>query len=60
MYGVYLAETLGDTKHYSFYIKMAKEVKRSLLEDALNFTKDYYDAKSKAKLFMWKLAQLKC
>lgn len=59
MYGVYLAETLDDTKHYSLYIKLAKEVKRSLLEDALNFTKDYYDAKSKAKIFMWRLSQLK-
>lgn len=59
MYGVYLAESLGDTKHYSLYIKLAKILDRQLLEEALNFTKGYYGAKSKAKIFMWKLEQLK-
>lgn len=59
VYGVYLAEGLGDTKHYSLYIKLAKEVKRTLLEEAFNFAKDYQEAKSKAKLFMWKLTKLR-
>lgn len=59
MYGVYLAESLDDTKHYSLYIKLAKEVDRKLLEEALNFTKGYYGAKNKAKVFMWKLQQLR-
>lgn len=59
MYGVYLAESLQDTKHYSLYIKLAKEVGRKLLEEALNFTKGYYQAKNKAKVFMWKLKELK-
>lgn len=59
MYGVYLAESLQDTKRYSLYIKLAKSIDRKLLEEALNFTKDYYGAKSKAKIFMWKLKQLK-
>lgn len=58
-YGVYLAESLGDTKHYSLYIKLAKEVDRNFLEEALNFTKGYYNAKNKAKVFMWKLGELK-
>lgn len=58
-YGCYLAETLEDTKHYSLYIKLAKEYSRGLLEEALNFTKGYYHAKNKAKVFMWRLAQLK-
>ncbi|MBU1000268.1 hypothetical protein KKE78_02640 [Patescibacteria group bacterium] len=58
-YGVYLAESLQDTKHYSLYIKLAKGVDRKILEEALNFTKGYYEAKNKAKIFMWKLAQLK-
>ena len=58
MYGVYLAESLQDTKHYSLYIKLAKEIDRKILEEALNFTKGYYGAKSKAKVFMWKLQQL--
>ncbi len=59
VYGVYLAETLGDTKHYSLYIKLAKNMPREILESALNFCKDYRSAKSKGRLFMWKLGQLK-
>lgn len=59
IYGVYLAECLQDTKHYSLYIKLAKELDRKILEEALNFTKGYYGAKSRAKVFMWKLAELK-
>ena len=59
VYGVYLAEYLQDTKHYSLYIKLAKQHERGILEEALNFTKDYSKAKSKARLFMWKLKQLK-
>ncbi len=58
-YGVYLAESLQDTKHYSLYIKLAKELPRKILEEALNFTKGYYSAKSKAKMFMWQLSQLR-
>lgn len=59
MYGVYLAESLDDTKHYSLYMKLAKQVNRGILEEALNFTKGYTSAKSKAKVFMWRLQQLK-
>lgn len=59
MYGVYLAESLDDTKHYSLYIKLAKQLPRQLLEEALNFTKEYYGAKNKARIFMWKLTQLR-
>ncbi len=58
-YGCFLAESLDDTKHYSLYIKLAKELNRGILEEALNYTKDYYSAKSKAKIFMWRLGQLK-
>lgn len=59
VYGVFLAETLADTKHYSLYIKLAKQTPREILEGALNFCKDYPNANSKARLFMWKLGQLK-
>ena len=59
VYGVFLAETLTDTKHYSLYIKLAKQFPREILESALNFCKDYPNAKSKSRLFMWKLGQLK-
>ncbi len=58
-YGVYLAESLEDTKHYSLYIKLAKEMDRKILEEALNYTKGYYNAKNKAKVFMWRLNMLK-
>ncbi len=59
VYGVYLAESLGDTKRYSLYIKLAKDIDRKLLEEALNFCKDYQGAKSKGRLFMWRLQELK-
>lgn len=59
VYGIYLAESLEDTKHYSLYIKLAKEVSRHLLDEALTYTKGYSKPKSKAKIFMWKLAELR-
>lgn len=59
VYGVYLAEALQDSKHYSLYIKLAKELPRQMLEEALNYTKEYYGAKNKARVFMWRLTQLK-
>ncbi len=59
VYGVYLAECLDDTKHYSLYIKLAKTVNRGLLDEALAFCKGYNSPKSKARVFMWKLTQLK-
>jgi len=58
-YGVYLAESLRDTKRYSLYIKLAKTINRGILEEALTFTKGYTAAKSKAKVFMWRLKQLR-
>lgn len=59
MYGIYLAEQLEDTKHYSLYIKLAKTKPRKILDGALSYVKDYPNAKSKGKLFMWKLKHLK-
>lgn len=59
MYGVYLAEQLGDPKHYSLYIKLAKTLPRRILDDALSYVKDYPNPKSKGKLFMWKIKELK-
>ncbi len=58
-YGYDLAEELGDLKNKSLYIKLAKETPRGLLEAARNFVKDAYNVKSRPKLFMWKLKQLK-
>lgn len=58
-YGYSLAEELGDLEHKSLYIKLAKEEPRGFLETARNFVKDAKSVKSPAKLFMWKLNELK-
>lgn len=57
-YGIFLAEKLEDLGHKALYIKMAKEVSRETLASALSFVLDA-NAKSKAKLFMWKVAKLR-
>lgn len=58
-YGYELARELSDLKSTSLYIKLAKDTPRGLLEIARNFVKDASNVKSKPKLFMWKLADLK-
>lgn len=58
-FGYQLAVKLNDLSHKSLYMKMAKEVDRSILEQALSFVTDADSAKSKARLFMWKVNQLK-
>jgi len=58
-YGLELAEELGDMRHKALYIKLAKENPRERLEAARRFVKDAENARSKAKLFMWKIKQLK-
>jgi hypothetical protein len=58
-YGYDLAQELGDGEHVSLYIKLAKINNRSFLETARNFVKDAQNVKSKPKLFMWKLKQVK-
>lgn len=57
-FGIYLAEELGDYKHRSMYIKMAKTYPRSLLEKALSFVSDS-NARNKIGLFLWKLKNLR-
>ena len=57
-FGYDLAVALNDLKHKSLYIKLAKEVPRAFLEEALRFVKESR-ARSRAKLFMWKLKELK-
>ena len=57
-FGLHLAEQLDDYKHKSLYMKLAKTVHRSILEQALSFTVDS-TAKNKGALFMWKLTQLR-
>lgn len=58
-YAYDLAVELNDLPHKSLYMKLAKETPRILLERARSFVKDAENAKSKGRLFMWKLKQLK-
>lgn len=59
-FGYRLAVDLNDLSHKSLYIKMAKKIEdRPILERALSFVTDASNAKSKARLFMWKVKQLK-
>lgn len=56
-YGYWLAKELDDLKHKSLYIKLAKNIHRSILENALSYVKDA-NVESRARLFMWKLKEL--
>lgn len=60
-YGLQLAEELDDWENKSLYIRLAKQTDNQLLEKSRLFIKDQSPGtiKSKAKLFMWKLSQLK-
>jgi hypothetical protein len=58
-YGNRLAEELGDKKHRSLYIKMAKTEDRNILEEARISVVNSKKAKTKGRLFMWKVKQLK-
>lgn len=57
-FGYRLAAELNDIAHKSLYIRLAKTVDRGLLEAARSFVIDS-NARSKAKLFMWKLKELR-
>ncbi len=57
-YGIYLSEGLDDYKHKALYIRLAKTVPRAILEKAFSFVKDS-NAKSKGRLFMWKMKELR-
>lgn len=58
-YGYRLAVELDDLAHKSLYIKLAKQEPRLLLEQARTYVIDAESARSKARLFMWKLKELK-
>src|SRR3989339_277343 len=57
-YGYRLAAELGDLAHKSLYIKLAKTVDRSILEECKRFVIDS-NADNRGALFMWKLKELK-
>lgn len=58
-YGYRLAEELGDLEHKALYIKLAKTLPRPVLEEARNFVKDASRVRNRARLFMWKLKELR-
>lgn len=58
-YAYRLAVFLDDLTHKSLYMRLAKNTPRQDLENAKNFVTDAYEVKSKAKLFMWKLKEIK-
>lgn len=59
LYAYDLAVELNDMAHKSLYMKLAKTTPRGFMESARSFVKDATNAKSKGRLFMWKLKQLK-
>ena len=58
-YAYDLADELGDLKHKSLYMRLAKTTPRALLEQARYFVKDAAKVQNRGRLFMWKLTQLK-
>lgn len=57
-YAYRLAVDLEDTAHTAIYMRLVKNNPRELVERAKSFVMDA-NAVSKAKMFMWKLKQLK-
>ena len=58
-YAYRLAVFLDDLAHKSLYMRLAKNMPRQDLENAKNLVTDAYQVKNKAKLFMWKLKEIK-
>lgn len=58
-YAYELAKELDDLPHKSLYMRLAKNTPRGLMESARSFVKDATNAKSRGRLFMWRLKQLK-
>lgn len=57
-YAYRLAVALDDVAHVPIYMRMVKNTQRELLEKAKSFVVDS-NARSKAKLFMWKVKELR-
>lgn len=58
-YAYRLALELNDKAHTSLYMRLAKSTPRPILEEARVFVKGSINAKSKGRLFMWKVKELK-
>jgi hypothetical protein len=57
-YAYRLAVALNDTAHTAIYMRVVKSTPRDQVEKAKNFVMDA-GARSKGKMFMWKLKQVK-
>lgn len=58
-YAYRLAVDLDDLMHKSLYMRLAKNTPRGLLDKARSFALDAPNARSKARIFMWKLRELR-
>lgn len=58
-YAYRLAVELGDVAHTSIYMRLAKNTPRPLIEQARLFVLGANNPSSKARLFMWKLKQIR-
>lgn len=58
-YAYRLAVDLDDLAHKSLYMRLAKSTPRGLLDAARGFALDAPNARSKARIFMWKLRDLR-
>jgi len=54
-----LALELDDKAHTSLYMRLCKNTPRPILEEARTFVKGATNAKSRGRLFMWKVKELK-
>ncbi|HOX96541.1 MAG TPA: hypothetical protein PLI45_04140 [Candidatus Woesebacteria bacterium] len=58
-YAYRLAVELGDTAHTAIYMRLAKNTPRPEIEQARLFVLGANNPTSKARLFMWKLKQIR-
>lgn len=58
-YAYRLAVELDDTAHTAIYMRLAKNTPRPIVEQARLFILGANNPTSKARLFMWKLKQLR-
>lgn len=58
-YAYRLAVELDDVERTSLYMRLTKNTKRHILEEALTFVKGASNVKNKARLFMWKVKEIK-
>ena len=58
-YAYRLAIALDDLQHKSLYMRLSKNTPRAQLESAKNWIKDASNVKNKARLFMWKLKEIR-